>query len=241
MLKGKVIEQQLYSSFLNENISLMIYLPEHYSPLYSYPTLYVQDAQDYFSLGQLPAQLDRLIEQGSIERCLAIGVTVPNQEKRENWHHKTGTKHLAYTRFFAEELVPYIDEQFASLPISGGRAIMGEKLGGAVSLAIALSYPQTFHYVIMQSGTIDGNEILEAVSSFAHSPSLLYIYQSVGKEETKVPTSLGEMDLLNKNRQLKQSFEKIGFPLYYREFEGDQNWAFRQQDMTHALSHIWVK
>lgn len=237
--KGTVIEHRVYSKFLQEEVGLMIYLPEHYSPLFSYPTLYVQDAEDYFTLGKLVTQLDTLIEQGAIPRCIAVGITVPKEERRKRYS-RNGSKHVTYSRFVAEELVPYIDEKFATFPISGARTIMGESLGGTISLSIALAYPQTFHYVILQSGAFYEAGNLEAIADYSHSPALLSIYQSVGTEEKQVATGVGEIDLLENNRQINKQLTEKGIPVHYHEFEGNHTWTYWQSDLAHALCQIWA-
>ncbi|GAA0380592.1 alpha/beta hydrolase-fold protein [Bacillus horti] len=218
----------------------MIYLPEHYSPLYSYPTVYLQDGYDYFSLGKMATQLDHLIAEGKIERCIAVGVPVSDSKKRFDRYSPKGSRHQAYIRFFGEELVSFIDHELATQPISGARAVMGDSLGGGASLAIAMAYPHTFHYAVSQSGAFF-DDLDKRIEAYTHSPALLSIYLSIGLQETEVSTSRGNMDLLRLNHEAKERLEQHGFPVYFREFEGDHTWTYWSEDLLHALTHIWGK
>lgn len=238
--KGTIEERVIFSEFLQENIPIMIYLPYNYSTLYTYPVLYVQDGQDYFSLGKLPSLLNQYINEERMEKCIVVAVPVQSKRKRLVLYRPKGSQHEAYKRFFAEELVSYIDLQFSTHPVSGARAIMGESLGGTISLEIALQYPHTFHYVITQSGAFyEGT--LDRIKQYNHSPDLLHIYQSIGTEETKVETSIGEVDFLALNRTCKEIIEQKGIPLHYQEYKGYHNWDLWQKDLPNILTFLWGK
>lgn len=238
--KGVLIEDEIQSTLLKETIPLIIYLPEHYSPLYSYPVIYLQDGEDYIKLGKIVTTLDELISNHTIGRSIAVAVPVPDKEERYSRYHPQGEKYHAYKRFFAEELVTYIDTNYATHPIHGARAIAGESLGGAISLDIALQYPYTFHQVITQSGAFY-DETVQNIKDFSQTPSLLQIYQSIGKQETKVETSMGQINLLKLNQEVKELLESIRFPIHYHEFDGDHTWGYWQDDFKLALSTIWKK
>jgi enterochelin esterase-like enzyme len=238
--KGTIVDDSIFSEQLNQKVPLMVYLPHNYSSLYTYPTLYLQDGEDYFSLGKIARFLDQLIDEQKIEKCIVIGVPVENKRERLVMYRSKGSKYERYKRFFAEELVPYIDKSYATHPISGARAIMGDSLGGSISLDIALLYPYTFHYVISQSGAFYEGTI-ERVLSFEQSPSLLSIYQTIGSEETNVDTSIGDLDLLSLNREVKDIIEKKKIPLYYNEYKGDHTWGYWQEDIPNILMFLWSK
>ena len=236
--KGQVIEDSVLSKQMGKEVPLIVYLPFNYSPLYTYPVLYVQDGSDYFSLGKLATTLDTLISNKELQKCIAVGVPVENTRERLLLYHPRGSKHEAYKRFFAEELTTHMDRHYSTNTMSGARAIMGDSLGGTVSLEIALAYPYTFHYCLSQSGAFYENTI-ERVKAFTYPPELLAIYQVIGLQETAVDTSKGKLNLLELNRQLKEQVEQKGIPLEYREFEGDHTWGYWQQDLPHALRYAF--
>jgi enterochelin esterase-like enzyme len=238
--KGSVIDDLVYSQRLDREVPLMIYLPHNYSPLYTYPTLYVQDGEDYFTLGKIASTLDKMIDDQIVDKCIVVGVPVESKRERLVLYRSRGSKHEAYKRFFAEELVSYIDDTYATHPMSGARAIMGDSLGGSVSLDIALQYPYTFHYVVSQSGAFYEGTI-ERIQAFKQSPSLLSVYQIIGTEETQVETSIGDINLLQFNRDVTEALEEKGIPLYYNEYKGDHTWGYWQKDIPHVLTYLWGK
>lgn len=238
--RGTIVDDSIYSKQLTQNVPLMVYLPHNYSPLYTYPTLYLQDGEDYFSLGKIARFLDQLIDEQKIEKCIVIGVPVKSKRERLVLYRSKGTKYERYMRFFAEELVPYIDKAYATHPISGARAIMGDSLGGSISLDIALHYPYTFHYVISQSGAFYEGTV-ERLMAFEQSPSLLSIYQTIGSEETNVDTSIGNLDLLDLNREVKEAIEIKNIPLFYKEYKGDHTWGYWQEDIPNILTFLWPR
>ncbi|WP_202078723.1 alpha/beta hydrolase [Caldalkalibacillus salinus] len=236
--KGTIQDDEVYSRFLDQTVPLMVYLPEHYSPLYSYSTLYLQDGDDYFKLGKLAATLDQLIAANKIDKCMAVAVPV-DKEVRTARYRADGEQYAAYKRFFAEELVSYIDRTYATHPMSGARVIGGESLGGSVSLDIALAYPHTFHHVISQSGAFYTGTI-ERINQF-DSHQKLSIYQSVGREETAVETSNGTLDLYALNQDVYQVLQRQHIPVTYHEFDGDHTWGHWQKDLAQALTFTLKK
>lgn len=238
--RGTIVDDSIYSEKLTKDVPLMMYLPHNYSPLYTYPTLYLQDGEEYFSLGKIAKVLDQLIDEQKIDKCIVVGVPVESKKERLVLYRSKGSKHEAYKRFFAEELVPYIDKKYATNPINGARAIMGDSLGGSVSLDIALQYPHTFHYVISQSGAFYEGTI-ERLEAFNQSPALLSIYQTIGSEETHVETSIGDLNLLHLNREVKKIIEAKKIPLYYKEYNGDHTWGYWQEDIPTILTYLWTK
>lgn len=236
--KGTIIDDIVLSRQLAQHIPIMVYLPYNYSKLYTYPVLYVQDGQDYFTLGKLATTLDRLVEQQQIDKCIVVAVPVSSTRERLVRYHPRGSKHEEYKRFFAEELVSHMDQNYSTNPISGARAIMGESLGGTISMEIALQYPHTFRHVISQSGAFYGGTI-ERIQQFSASPGLLQLYLSIGTLETSVKTSAGNLDLVALNRQCKEAIQKKGIPLHYKEYTGDHTWALWQEDLPHALNVLW--
>ncbi|WP_244060417.1 alpha/beta hydrolase-fold protein, partial [Staphylococcus aureus] len=45
---GTVQEKKFFSKELNEEMTLLVYLPSNYSPLYKYHVIIAQDGHDYF-------------------------------------------------------------------------------------------------------------------------------------------------------------------------------------------------
>lgn len=235
ILKGTIEEFKIHSSVLEADIEAMVYLPPHYSPLYTYPLVIAQDGQDYFNLGRIASLSDRLTAEKSIRSTIIVGL--PYNDKKQRWHryHPEGEHHEAYLRFLTRELLPALERQYAVEHLAGERYLIGDSLGAAFSLITALRYPNTFGNVIMQSPFVDGDMIKKVVRFDAASQ--ISIYHSIGTEETAVETTWGDhRDFLAPNRDLHKAISEKPFASYqYVENEGNHTWTYWQNDLEKAL------
>ncbi|MBB6453076.1 enterochelin esterase-like enzyme [Salirhabdus euzebyi] len=238
--KGTMIEKEIESKYLQEVITLKIYRPENFSTLYKYHVCIMQDGNDYFQLGRVATYSDRLHEAGEIENTIFVGIHYKNKFDRQEKYHPEGNKNEAYTKFLRFEVVPLLDDTLPSYYLGASRVLIGDSLGGTVSLMTALKYPNTFGKVIMQSPYVD-DHVLKAVKSSNDIPTLT-IYHTIGNEETEVQTTNGDVkDFLTPNRNLHQVLtEKAGDYTYY-ELDGEHTWKYWQKDLPRALQNIFGK
>lgn len=234
--KGALHECTLDSRYLGTRERLLVYTPPRYSLLYSYPVLYVQDGEDYLSLGRLASQIDQLLSQKEISPLIVVFLPV-DKEKRFERYYPGGTVHLAYKRFVSEEVVPYIDAHYATHPLGSARTLLGESLGGVASLSIAMTFPHTFGQVASQSGAFDEKQ-LEAVRE-STSVGQLSIYLEVGTEETAMKTSRGTLNLVALNEQMRDLLNKKAATLRYETFAGDHTWGYWQANLPQILQHFF--
>jgi len=234
--KGQLHELTIESRHLGGRERILVYTPPRYSLLYSYPVLYVQDGEDYLSLGRLASQIDQLVEQKQMQAVIVVFLPV-DKAKRSGRYHPNGTEHVAYKRFVAEEVVSYIDAHYATHPLGSARTLLGESLGGVASLSIALTYPHTFGQVASQSGAFDAQQ-LEAVQV---SPTVgqLSIYLEIGTAETAVETTRGTLDLVAVNEQMRDLLQKKAATLRYETFAGDHTWGHWQANLPRILQHFF--
>ncbi|MGZ0084899.1 alpha/beta hydrolase [Caldibacillus thermoamylovorans] len=237
MTAGTMRDYALYSGELQEKIELLVYLPSNFSPLYKYSLLIAQDGKDYFMYGKMKTAVETLMANGTIDRTIVVGIPYRNVNDRYEKYHPSGTKHGAYLRFLAHELVPFLDRELPTYQMGKGRALIGDSLGGTVSLTAGLLYPHTFGKIAMQSPYID-DSLLALIRSF-RDPSLLAIYHSVGSEETAVKTTDGQVrDFVSPNRKARDLLVEKGFAYTYHEFAGGHAWTHWQPDVPRALSTI---
>ena len=78
--KSTLEELKFTSSILEEEVEAIVYLPPHYSPLYTYPLVIAQDGQDYFNLGRIARAADQLIGEDSIRSIIIVGLPYKNQK-----------------------------------------------------------------------------------------------------------------------------------------------------------------
>jgi enterochelin esterase-like enzyme len=241
VIDSKIEEITINSSNLNEELKVMVYLPPNYSPLYTYPVLYVQDGQDYFQLGRIARIADEGIENNELEDIIIVGIPYHSVEDRWNKYNPKGDKFEGYQKFLVHELVPLIDQKYSTHHLAFGRALIGDSLAGTISLATCLNYPHTFANIAMQSPYVS-NEILQLCKAYKNQFSSLTIYHVIGKQETKVKVTNGkEKDFLTPNRQLNEILNEKPFTYFYDEFSGDHTWTYWQPDLKRALRKLFPK
>ncbi|MGZ4160937.1 MAG: alpha/beta hydrolase [Neobacillus sp.] len=236
--KGTIKELTFHSLELGEEMQLLVYLPANFSPLYKYALLIAQDGRDYFQLGRIGRLADEFLYEREIENIIIVGVPYKNVADRRRKYHPDGDQNQAYIRFLAHELVPFLDQEYPTYHMGTTRALIGDSLGATVSLMTALQYPHTFGKVLLQSPLVD-EQVMEMVENFTDS-QLLDIYHVIGKLETEVPTTDGNIsDFLQPNRELSSVISKKSFTYFYEEFNGNHTWTYWQPDLRRALKMLF--
>ncbi|MEQ6375528.1 alpha/beta hydrolase-fold protein [Bacillaceae bacterium S4-13-56] len=232
--KGTMTDHSINSEFLNEKIPFKIYKPEVFSPLYKYHVAIMQDGNDYFQLGRMATISDDLHSQRRIDRTIFVGIPYQDKYDRSKKYHPNGEHNESYIRFLVHEMVPFLDDLLPTYQMGHGRILIGDSLGGTVSLMAACRYAHTFGKVIMQSPYVD-EKVMDAVN---HAPLLqqVDIYHTIGIAEESVTTTDGKtLDFLSANRELNQILTKKKLSYTYHELEGDHNWGTWQKDLPNAL------
>ncbi|NRD78463.1 esterase family protein [Bacillus sp. BRMEA1] len=232
--KGTIKELTFQSNELGEEVTLLVYLPANFSPLYKYSLLITQDGRDYFQLGRIGRLADELLFEKEMENLIIIGVPYKNVEDRRRKYHPEGEQNQQYIRFLAHELVPFLDSEFPTFQMGSTRVLIGDSLGATVSFMTAIQYPHTFGKVIMQSPFVN-QQVINSVKKF-DNPELLEIYHVIGTKETEVKMTDGNIgDFLSPNRALNKEIIQKPFTYFYDEFDGNHTWTYWQPDLRRAL------
>ncbi|MFZ3577955.1 alpha/beta hydrolase [Virgibacillus sp. DJP39] len=235
---GTMVEEEIDSKFLGEVMTLKIYQPESFSPLYKYHVCIMQDGNDYYQLGRAATLSDRLHEKEEIENTVFVGIHYNDKYDRKEKYHPSGEKQQAYIKFLVYEVVPLLDDLLPTYHMGQSRTLMGDSLAGTLALMTALRFPHTFGNVIMQSPYVD-ETVMEAVrnSKDIHS---MDIYHTIGLEETEVDTTAGtKEDFLTPNRELNRLLTDKGMSYIYHELEGEHTWKAWQKDLKRALTSMF--
>ncbi|HLR09653.1 MAG TPA: alpha/beta hydrolase-fold protein [Bacillota bacterium] len=237
--RGKMIEKGIISRFLNETLTLKIYKPETFSPLYKYHLCIMQDGDDYYQLGRVATLSDRLHASGAIENTVFVGIHYNDKYDRREKYHPEGKQHEAYKKFLVHEVIPFLDHLLPTYHMSQSRALMGDSLAGTLGLMCALAYPHTFGKVIMQSPYVN-DTVLEAVQT-VDKAAAIDVYQTIGTNETAVNTTKdGQVNFLQPNRKLAERLRNKGINLIYQEIiGGEHTWKYWQQDLPNALTTLF--
>lgn len=230
--RRKVEKPLLASRHLGEERPLRIFIPPGYDPGQAWPVVYCQDGEQFFNYGRIATAAEQLAFREGRIAPLIVGVDVDVRHRTEEYA-PGGSRFAAYCRFFTEELVPFIEEQYGADPSPDGRILAGDSLGGTVSLHLALDHPDSWRQIISFSGAFlpDSLERVEREQQLAD----LNVYQLIGTRETAVETDRGTFDFLALNREMHRLLVERGANVDYVEEEGDHLWGFWQAFMADAL------
>jgi Enterochelin esterase and related enzymes len=235
-LKRTILRETVPSRHLPEGSRpLRIFLPPGYNEVLSYPVVFCQDGEDFFNFGRVATTATRLILDEGLEPFIIVGVDVDKKLRTEEYA-PDGSRHDAYLKFFAEELLPYIEEKYPVRREPEHRLLAGDSLGGTVCLHLALAYPQLFHRVLSLSGAYYGAS-RDIVASYRDLEGI-EIYMIVGLQETAYETDRGVYNFVELNRSARSLLEQRGASVYYEEKDGKHQWGFWQQEIPAALAYF---
>ena len=148
---------------------VQVWLPPGYAehPQQRYPVLYLHDGQNVFDAAAAGAewQVDESAQAGVKSAQLApfMIVAVDNTAARMDEYtpvamthdgKSVGGKAPAYAHYLIEELKPFIDAHYRSLPDAAHTTVGGSSLGGLVSLWLAVHHADTFGAALVVSPSV---------------------------------------------------------------------------------------
>ncbi len=153
---GKVEVSEFTTVLLPNPLVYRIYLPPCYDqqPEHSYPVLYLIHGQTYSD-----TQWDRIGVPEIADRLIATEQTAPFivvMPRDRVWLEPTEDK---FGLAVAQSLVPWVDEQYRTIPDRAHRAIGGLSRGGAWAIDIGLANPQLFSAIGLHSGFVFQSEL----------------------------------------------------------------------------------
>jgi len=148
----------LESKILHRRHSLRVYVPAGYdeNTCRSFPVMYMQDGRNLFFpeeafMGQdwgVKEKLVLLNGMNAIQQMMIVGIFSADRMKEY-----TSPGYESYGRSLVEEIKPYIDSHFRTLPDPQATGVMGSSLGGVVSFYMGWQWPHVFGNVGCLSST----------------------------------------------------------------------------------------
>ncbi|MDQ4079693.1 MAG: alpha/beta hydrolase-fold protein [Gemmatimonadota bacterium] len=189
------------SRFLPSDHTLLVYRPPGYAEdrVRRFPVLYLHDGQNLFegATAFVPGQdwrvsdtAEELIHAGVIEPLIIVGIYntgirrvdeyTPTRDRRQG----AGGNAALYGRMLTEELKPFIDNRYRTLPDSTNTGLGGSSLGGLVTLYLGLQHPGVYGKLAVLSPSIwwDNRVILNLVRMTEPKPRLR-IWLDIGTGE----------------------------------------------------------
>lgn len=152
----QVLTPPLRINTLGRERTIRLYLPPSYHHGDKrYPVLYMHDGQNLFDAAtgyagewQVDETLDRLAAAGTLE-LIVVGIDhggeFRNQELSPFAHSDIPTSEGdAYLKFIVDELKPFMDSHYRTLPDREHTGLMGSSLGGLITHYAGQHYPQVF-------------------------------------------------------------------------------------------------
>ncbi len=185
------------SKILGNRRDVLVYLPPDYGRFSRrrYPVLYLNDGQNVFDAATSFAGVEwgvdetaqTLIGKGLIEPLIIVAVSNTGEDRIHEYaptkgvyeqtaKHKKRSRGLArrYGDFLITELKPYIDRKYRTKRGAEFTGLGGSSLGGLVTLAIGVLYPQAFSRLLVMSPSIwwDDFSIYRLIEMIEEKPSL---------------------------------------------------------------------
>jgi predicted alpha/beta superfamily hydrolase len=251
-LTGSVREETFSSPALGGSRRVWVYLPPQYASERErrFPVLYLQDGQNVFdgstafiagSEWGADETAERLSRDGRIEPLIVVGIDNAGERRASEYtpcpnREGEGGGAPEYVRVLAEELKPWIDARYRTLPGRESTGIGGSSLGGLVSLYAGIARPGVFSRVAALStsawwgyGCIVG--LVDALPGKAHTR----VWLDIGTREDA--HGLAEV------RRLRDALVRKGWSegadLRYVEVEGGRHhepaWAKRLPQVLEYL------
>lgn len=140
--------------------SVLVYLPKGYDEGETrYPTVYFLHAfggsgQKWLNFStftrNVPDVLDGTLTAG--EAPPVIGVFVDALSRLGGTQYVNSTAVGRYRDYLVEDIVPFVDGRFRTLPDAASRAVVGHSSGGYGALAMGRHHPDVFGHVASHSG-----------------------------------------------------------------------------------------
>lgn len=184
--------RKFHSSILGYERDLIVWLPPNYEKesrtAGRFPVVYAHDGQNLFdpatAFAGVAWRLDEaaatLIRAEKIAPVIIVGIA-NTMARQEEYSPKRGRQ---YAAFLVNEVKPFIDKNYRTMPDRQHTAILGSSLGGLISLYIAWWHPEVFSMAGCLSGTWmwDNAASIRMVESDPRPAPQIKIYLDHGSE-----------------------------------------------------------
>ena len=180
--------REFHSAYLPDDRDVLVWLPPVYGtePERRFPVLYLHDGQNLLDgrtsyvagrTWRAHTTADRLTREALIEPLILVGINntglrrmaeyTPGRDKRLG-----GGEGPLYARLLVDELKPLIDGSLRTKTDHMNTGLAGSSLGGLITLATGLDYPQIFGKLGVLSPSVwwNGRDILGRVGTARPEP-----------------------------------------------------------------------
>lgn len=159
----------LQSQILDEARTLNVYIPPHASerPDMRFPVIYLLDGAEHEDYLHITGLVQFLTLYELMPPSIVVGIanvdryrdfTYPSSNPEDLKSLPTSGGSEKFRAFLAEELKPFVDQNF---PSSGNATLIGQSLGGLLATEVFLKTPQLFQQYLIVSPSLwwDGGQL----------------------------------------------------------------------------------
>ncbi len=225
--------RNFHSRFLLNDRDILVYVPPtyHRTKQKHYPVFYLHDGQNLFDGAtsfiygkewQVDETAQRLIRARAVEPLIIVGIYNTGIQRIDEYtptydrNRKMGGRADLYGQFLIEELKPFIDRHYRTLPEASNTGLGGSSLGGLVTLYLGLKHANVFGKLAVLSPSLwwDNRFILHEVEKLPTKPATR-IWLDMGTHE-----GYGLHDVQHLRNLLVQKGWELDRDLRYFEAEG---------------------
>jgi enterochelin esterase-like enzyme len=229
VLKGKIEDYSIPSSYLKEKRAITVYLPPGYSRERLLPVIYMTDGRStktfapYVESMILSGQIPSLVIIGVHAAIMTINVRPQTDLRGAEYLEKINpARFKRHARFFMEEVMDWAEKTFSVSSRPEDRILFGFSNGAAFAISMALNHPDKVRNVICFS-VAGGSPSRDAVSS-------LRGYFLAGTLEWKC----------HENARLwAEAFEKAGSAAKFQERISGHDGLMWREELPKALTWIF--
>lgn len=187
-LKGTVYESLgIESKLLGEYVKYSVYLPPEYnSTNEKYPVLYLLhgfngNETSWVRDSHIQLLMDSLISNKIIRPFILVMPNGQNSYFINNYNNS-----FPYEDFFINELVPFIDSTYRTLPERNFRGTAGLSMGGYGAIILPVKHPDIFGYSVALSAALRTDETFIKVSKKKYSINFAKLYGDSLNEQQRI-------------------------------------------------------
>jgi metallo-beta-lactamase class B len=221
------------------NRRIWIYLPQdYYTSSNDYPVLYLQDAQNLFdevySAFGTEWGIDEamhILEDSAYTKGIIVGIDNGGANRINEYSPWINTQYGGgqgehYASFLVNNLKPYIDNNFRTLPSREFTGVGGSSMGGLISMYTLLEYQQVFSKALIFSPSFWFSDscFTHAAASGFQQACKIYFLSGLNESATMVP-KMNQM----KNTLVAEGHSAIDMPLFVWADGQHSEWFWKRE------------
>lgn len=151
--RSRFFTDVLHSDVEGQDRELAVYLPPAYlrSPDRRFPTVYlfhgINGGAAEWQTRDIQARIDRMVRRKGVAQAVVV---MPDAESL--WY--VDSSDSPWRSMFVEEMVPFVDEGYRTIPRRSERGVTGVSMGGHGAFTISWAHPEIFSSIATHMGAL---------------------------------------------------------------------------------------